>query len=89
MATTITGWSFVTIPPSGYYFRVDGRCDGILLEDEVTIEEIKSTTRDLLELNENSNPLHWAQDAMLFLWRGAKAIESRYNSPITTSKPKR
>ena len=41
---------------------VDGRADGILIEDEKTIiDEIKTTTKDLLLIDENTNPLHWAQ----------------------------
>lgn len=42
--------------------KVEGRADGILIEDEkVTIDEIKTTTRDLLIIDEDFNPLHWAQ----------------------------
>ena len=41
---------------------VEGRADGILIEDEKTIiDEIKTTTNDLLLIDENTNPLHWAQ----------------------------
>ena len=41
---------------------VEGRADGILIEDEKTIiDEIKTTTKDLLLIDENTNPLHWAQ----------------------------
>lgn len=33
-----------------------------LIEDEKTIiDEIKTTTKDLLLIDENTNPLHWAQ----------------------------
>ena len=40
----------------------EGRADGILIEDEKTIiDEIKTTTKDLLLIDENTNPLHWAQ----------------------------
>lgn len=46
----------------GMVFCVEGRADGVWIEEEVvTIDEIKSTTRDLGELNEESNALHWAQ----------------------------
>lgn len=42
--------------------QVEGRADGILIEDEKTIiDEIKTTTKDLLLIDENTNPLHWAQ----------------------------
>lgn len=41
---------------------VEGRADGILIEDDKTIiDEIKTTTKDLLLIDENINPLHWAQ----------------------------
>lgn len=41
---------------------VEGRADGIIKENsEVIIEEIKSTYRDLLYIDEDYNPLHWAQ----------------------------
>lgn len=43
-------------------FAVEGRADGIYRKgNEVLIDEIKSTTRNLEELKYNSNPLHWAQ----------------------------
>lgn len=41
---------------------VEGRADGILIEEDKTIiDEIKTTTKDLLLIDENTNPLHWAQ----------------------------
>lgn len=41
---------------------MDGRCDGLLRRDGVlVIEEIKSTARELSELEEMSHPVHWAQ----------------------------
>ncbi|PGS49957.1 ATP-dependent DNA helicase [Bacillus sp. AFS041924] len=43
-------------------FQIEGRCDGLLFQDEhYIIEEIKSTMKDLNEINENSYPVHWAQ----------------------------
>ncbi|HHX69814.1 MAG TPA: ATP-dependent DNA helicase [Gallicola sp.] len=43
-------------------FSVEGRADGIYHKgNEVLIDEIKSTTRNLEDLKYNSNPLHWAQ----------------------------
>ncbi|PGZ84696.1 ATP-dependent DNA helicase [Bacillus sp. AFS029533] len=43
-------------------FQIEGRCDGLLLkDDQYIIEEIKSTMKDLNEINENSYPVHWAQ----------------------------
>lgn len=43
-------------------FQVEGRVDGILLENgKIIIDEIKTTTKDLLLIDEEYNPLHWAQ----------------------------
>lgn len=42
-------------------FIVEGRADGIDESDEVTIDEIKSTTRDLEELEKEENVMHWSQ----------------------------
>lgn len=43
-------------------FKVEGRADGIFREDDhALIDEIKTTTRTLKELEYNTNPLHWAQ----------------------------
>ncbi|WP_343343663.1 ATP-dependent DNA helicase [Terrisporobacter petrolearius] len=42
--------------------EVEGRIDGLLMEnDKIIIDEIKTTTKDLLLIDEDSNPLHWAQ----------------------------
>jgi DNA excision repair protein ERCC-2 len=41
---------------------IDGRADGILIKDkEVTIDEIKTVTKDIELLTEDHNILHWAQ----------------------------
>lgn len=46
----------------GLDITVEGRADGILIENEkVIIDEIKTTTKDLLLIDEDYNPLHWAQ----------------------------
>ncbi|MHC1684132.1 MAG: ATP-dependent DNA helicase [Clostridiaceae bacterium] len=43
-------------------FLVEGRADGILTEGEnIIIDEIKSTTKDLTFLEEDYNHVHWAQ----------------------------
>lgn len=45
-----------------FNITLEGRADGILKQnDEIIIDEIKSTTRDLENIDENYNPLHWAQ----------------------------
>ena len=47
--------------------QISGRADGVITAaDEaggpaVTIDEIKSTTADLADIEEDTNPLHWAQ----------------------------
>ncbi|MCA0971176.1 ATP-dependent DNA helicase [Halobacillus litoralis] len=42
--------------------RLQGRCDGLLQSDHgPVIDEIKSTARDLDELDEDSDPVYWAQ----------------------------
>lgn len=45
-----------------FTIQVQGRADGILTtSSEIIVDEIKSTTRDLKEIDENFNLLHWAQ----------------------------
>lgn len=44
-----------------YCFNIEGRCDGIIEADEITIDEIKSTSKGLEHIEENHNPVHWAQ----------------------------
>ncbi|MRX72448.1 DEAD/DEAH box helicase [Bacillus lacus] len=51
-----------------YTFALEGRCDGLLLTDNgMVIDEIKTTLRDLSELEEDSYPVHWAQ-AMVYAY---------------------
>ena len=41
---------------------LDGRADGIIIEDDyIYIEEIKSTMKSLILIDEDYNELHWAQ----------------------------
>ncbi|MBY6037774.1 ATP-dependent DNA helicase [Fictibacillus nanhaiensis] len=43
-------------------YMLEGRCDGLLLGDgSVTIDEIKSTARQLDDITSESYPVHWAQ----------------------------
>lgn len=45
-----------------YILSLEGRADGIIKDkDAVTIDEIKSTTSPLEKIDEDFNPLHWAQ----------------------------
>ncbi len=47
---------------NGISFVIRGRADGIFTEeDTIIIDEIKSTTRDLSQLEEQENALHWGQ----------------------------
>jgi len=61
-------------------FVVDGRCDGLLAGEDgvVTIDEIKSTNRDVSGMTEeDARPVHWAQ-ALFYAYMHAKASgESR------------
>lgn len=55
----------VTLRHNVYYdnfiINIEGRADGIFIfPDEVIIDEIKSTTKDLEDIQDN-NELHWAQ----------------------------
>jgi DNA excision repair protein ERCC-2 len=45
-----------------FTFEVEGRADGIVTNGSyIAIEEIKSTMRNLDNIEQDSNPLHWAQ----------------------------
>ncbi|WML60539.1 ATP-dependent DNA helicase [Neobacillus sp. PS2-9] len=53
------------IPFEEFTFLIDGRCDGLLFQNHVvTIDEIKSFSRPLEELNLEGVPVHWAQAKM-------------------------
>jgi DNA excision repair protein ERCC-2 len=44
------------------HFYIEGRCDGLLFsEDNITIDEIKSTSGILDYIDMNTYPAHWAQ----------------------------
>ncbi|WP_339149741.1 ATP-dependent DNA helicase [Sutcliffiella sp. BMC8] len=52
----------IEIPVGEYELQIEGRCDGIYRDTEqVTIEEIKTTARDLNALTEQDFPTYWAQ----------------------------
>ncbi|QOY35198.1 ATP-dependent DNA helicase [Anaerobacillus isosaccharinicus] len=47
---------------NGFAVTVHGRCDGIISnENEIAIEEIKSTSRPLSTIHEEDHPTYWAQ----------------------------
>jgi DNA excision repair protein ERCC-2 len=65
---------------NGYRYEVEGRCDGLLYDHQVvTIDEIKSTSTDLLNLPEDGYEVHWAQAkfyAYIFLKNQDKQMET-------------
>ncbi|WP_071394146.1 ATP-dependent DNA helicase [Bacillus tuaregi] len=53
------------IPYEQLTFVIDGRCDGLLFDDnEVIIDEIKSFSQPLESFTEEGYPVHWAQAKM-------------------------
>ncbi|AYB47606.1 ATP-dependent DNA helicase [Paenibacillus lautus] len=63
------------IPYEDLLFVVEGRCDGLIQEDErIMIDEIKSTSGDLGEITEHTYPVHWAQ-AKVYAYMYAKLHE--------------
>lgn len=51
-----------TTDVKGFTFKIQGRADGIFEEDGITvIDEIKTITRSLEDMDEDSRPVHWAQ----------------------------
>jgi Rad3-related DNA helicase len=51
------------IPYGDLVFVVDGRCDGLLFNENsiTTIDEIKSTAKNIKLITEEMYPVHWAQ----------------------------
>ncbi|MET3270898.1 UNVERIFIED_CONTAM: Rad3-related DNA helicase [Paenibacillus phyllosphaerae] len=51
------------IPYGNLVFQVDGRCDGLLSDEDgrLTIDEIKSTSGELAAIEGDGYPVHWAQ----------------------------
>ncbi|WP_430790492.1 ATP-dependent DNA helicase [Virgibacillus flavescens] len=64
------------IPHEDIIMQVDGRADGLLLQedDSVIVDEIKSTSRALAAITEDSYPVHWAQ-AIFYAYIYAKDQE--------------
>lgn len=51
-----------TIVKDNISLEINGRIDGVIIEEKNTIiDEIKTTTNDLNNITENYNSLHWAQ----------------------------
>ncbi|WP_433745645.1 ATP-dependent DNA helicase [Falsibacillus pallidus] len=58
------------IPFDSFTLQLEGRCDGLLAAGSdglLTIDEIKSTTKSLDLIEEQSHPVHWAQ-AKCYAW---------------------
>jgi DNA excision repair protein ERCC-2 len=57
----------ILIERPGVTLQISGRADGVIVkmdengEEQVTIDEIKSTTAELETIEESFNPMHWAQ----------------------------
>lgn len=51
------------IPCGDLLFVVDGRCDGLLVDENgmLIVDEIKSTSGELALITEETYPVHWAQ----------------------------
>ncbi|WP_279230374.1 ATP-dependent DNA helicase [Thermohalobacter berrensis] len=46
----------------GFKFTIEGRVDGVIEDvEDIIIDEIKTTTKELKLIDENYNPIHWAQ----------------------------
>lgn len=62
----------------GFTLRVEGRADGILEEnDKVIIDEIKTTTRNVMDIDYDFNELHWAQAKIYaYIYSKEKNLES-------------
>ncbi|MBO0960569.1 ATP-dependent DNA helicase [Neobacillus sp. MM2021_6] len=55
----------IEIPYDDLTFVIDGRCDGLLFEnDKITIDEIKSFSQPLEQLEGEGFQVHWAQAKM-------------------------
>ncbi|RDU35779.1 ATP-dependent DNA helicase [Neobacillus piezotolerans] len=52
----------ISVNHEGIDFIIDGRCDGLLVEDgQLVIDEIKSNSLNLETIEHASYPVHWAQ----------------------------
>lgn len=62
----------------GFTLRVEGRADGILEEnDKIIIDEIKTTTRNVMDIDYDFNELHWAQAKIYaYIYSKEKNLES-------------
>lgn len=81
------------IEVDGNLFQLEGRCDGLLSkEDQLIIDEIKSTSRSLQDIDEPS-PVHLAQ-AAVYAWivcetKGLERIDIQMTYVQTITKEER
>ncbi len=67
-----------------YTLVIDGRADGVISgSDGVMIDEIKSTSAPLDIIDEDYNPVHWAQ-AECYAYMYCCEVCSQYNQNKTT-----
>ena len=61
-----------------FTLRVEGRADGILEENEkIIIDEIKTTTKNVIDIDYDFNELHWAQAKVYaYIYSKEKDLES-------------
>ncbi|WP_255993131.1 helicase C-terminal domain-containing protein [Clostridium perfringens] len=61
-----------------FTLRVEGRADGILEENEkIIIDEIKTTTKNVMDIDYDFNELHWAQAKVYaYIYSKEKDLES-------------
>ncbi|GAA0371342.1 ATP-dependent DNA helicase [Bacillus horti] len=65
-------------------FQLEGRCDGLFQSNSVmTIDEIKSTSRHVDQINEDDYPVHWAQGILYAYMYASKFGEKQMNVQLT------
>jgi DNA excision repair protein ERCC-2 len=74
-AEVTLAWRYET---ADVVLEIGGRADGLIAEgDAVILDEIKTTTRDLDEIEEGSHPLYWAQaKSYAFIYASQNHLES-------------
>jgi DNA excision repair protein ERCC-2 len=62
---------------NGFQYEIDGRCDGILIDETgFTIDEIKSTSMELDSIPESGYHVHWAQAKFYaYIFSNKEALE--------------
>lgn len=69
---------FFSLEYKGVLVTLEGRADGIITEDGgIVVDEIKTTTRPLEHIDEDYNPLHWAQaECYAYIYAEQNGLES-------------